>query len=139
MADGNAGAPNNQGQFLQDFMSASNLSQGEHLGNYLEEQTGRAPTQMNDFPLPKQSTVAWTEWFQATQFPSTTVLDHNYTRALASVDGWIDSSEGVPQARFSDLEEFFASIEDKAVPESAVMHRGLPWGGLEQRRRGCVV
>jgi hypothetical protein len=56
------------GQYLQDFMSASNLSAGEHLGNYLEEQTGRAPTQMNDFPLPARSAEPWTEWFQAEAF-----------------------------------------------------------------------
>jgi hypothetical protein len=39
------------------------MSAGEHLGNYLEEQTGRAPTQMNVFKLPKGGSESWTGGF----------------------------------------------------------------------------
>lgn len=51
------------------------------------------------------------------------------------MDEWIEGSNGVPQSRFTELEAFFASIETAAVPESAVLHRGLPWGGIEERFR----
>lgn len=76
------------GQYLQDFMSASNLTQGEHLGNYLEEQTGRAPTQMNDFPLPAGHAEAWTEWFQATNFEPEQVGNQSFFDQLLPKFVW---------------------------------------------------
>ena len=39
----------------------------EGVGLYLEAQTGVAPSQSHVFPLPKNQSVEWTEWFRAFQ------------------------------------------------------------------------
>jgi hypothetical protein len=48
------------GRFMQDFL-AGGVKRG---GDYTELQVGPAPTQMQTFSLPKQSTKEWTEWFR---------------------------------------------------------------------------
>lgn len=69
------------GQFMQDFMSASNYESDkctapyydpwceeyDHEGDYTELQVGPAPTQMHTFPVPAKSTYEWSEWFKGYQ------------------------------------------------------------------------
>ena len=45
----------------------------EGTGLYLEAQTGVAPSQSHVFPLPKNATVEWTEWFHAFQADRATI------------------------------------------------------------------
>ena len=41
---------------LKDFLAGG----GKRQGDYTELQVGPAPTQMQNFPVPKQSTLQWT-------------------------------------------------------------------------------
>ena len=77
---------NRGGQFTQDFLSASNVSAGEHRGTYLEMQTGRAASQMHTFPLPAGSSDEWTEWFDGARLPTAAVHSNNYSEAMGTLD-----------------------------------------------------
>jgi hypothetical protein len=46
------------GRFMQDFLAGG----GKRQGDYTELQVGPAPTQMQNFPVPKHSIREWTEW-----------------------------------------------------------------------------
>jgi len=48
------------GRFMQDFLAGG----GKRQGDYTELQVGPAPTQMQNFPVPKLSSQQWTEWFK---------------------------------------------------------------------------
>lgn len=45
---------------LQDFLAGG----GKREGDYTELQVGPAPTQMQNFAVPKGSITEWTEWFK---------------------------------------------------------------------------
>ena len=125
-----ANEANRGGQFIQDFLSASNRTAGEHHGNYLEMQTGRVPSQMHTFVLPGHSKSSWTEWFRAGTIPKPIVHDSNYSVALGALDDWIEQS--VPQTTFDDTSAFLTSLESQSVDQADVLAHGLPWGGLQQ-------
>ncbi len=44
----------------QDFLAGG----GKREGDYTELQVGPAPTQMQNFAVPKGSVTQWTEWFK---------------------------------------------------------------------------
>jgi hypothetical protein len=133
--------------FIQRFMAgatpataaASAEPDSSSTGLYLEAQTGVAPSQSHVFPLPKNSTVEWTEWFRAFQADKQMIHSNSYSEALLEVEDWIDSDAGVPQSRFEDMEKFLdAHSADPIKPENILTH-GLPWGGLQEELTGSKL
>ena len=135
----------------------------EHVGRYAELQIGPAPTQMHTFPLPKSSNFEWTEWFKRwvlTPCPSTT-LTHavmpilfflsyrsfdgdpdrlhatDYTEALAEVDDWQASKDGMSQEQIDEMDAFFESIAEIPPAAEDMWTQGMPWGGLREALTGA--
>lgn len=133
--------------FVQRFMAgatpATAAGSGEpdssSKGLYLEAQTGVAPSQSHVFPLPKNSSVEWTEWFRAFQADKQAIHSSNYSEALSEVEDWIDSDAGVPQSRFEDMEKFMDAHSADAIKPENILTHGLPWGGLQEELTGIKL
>jgi hypothetical protein len=111
---------------IQDFLAGG----GKRLGDYTELQVGPAPTQMQTFPLPKNSQLEWTEWFKGFQGSASVLRGQDYQAALTSVDNWIRSSQGMPQEKIEDWDAFFKKYA--SVSPSEILVQGQPWGYVEQ-------
>lgn len=121
---------NGPGRFMQDFLAGG----GERMGDYTELQVGPAPTQMQNFAVPKNSIREWTEWFRGFDGDITTLRGDDYNAALSYVDEWIKSPDGVTRELSADWEKFFSSHATSEVSE--VLVKGQPWGALEELRLG---
>ena len=118
------------GRFMQDFLAGG----GKRQGDYTELQVGPAPTQMQNFAVPKQSTREWTEWFKGF-YGDLDTLYGDYNGALNLIDSWMKKpDDGMPQEVVKDWDAFFAK---HATDEPAeVLVKGQPWGALEELRLG---
>lgn len=125
---------NGPGRFMQDFLSG--VSGSDITGpEYTELQVGPAPTQMQTFPMPKHSSLQWTEWFRGFQAESVEVMyDADYAKPMDVIDKWIRSDSGMPTEHFNDIDTFFKKYTT-AMP-SVKIAAGMPWGGLESLRMG---
>lgn len=114
------------GRFMQDFLAGG----GHRQGDYTELQVGPAPTQMQNFPVPKNSIKQWTEWFKGFYADPKVVRGENYQRALDEIEGWIKSPKGMDKNKVANLDAFF----DKwaTVDPVQVLTDGQPWGALEE-------
>lgn len=149
------------GRFMQDFLAGG----GKRQGDYTELQVGPAPTQMQNFPVPKQSSQQWTEWFKGEEVlthiylfspacliyimyvymhahtgfyaDEAVIRGEDYNAALEAIDQWIRSESGMPKSATSDLDKFFESIADTPVKEMLV--QGQPWGALEEMLLGHQI
>ena len=133
--------------FVQRFMAggtprtaaASGEPNTSNRGLYLEAQTGVAPSQSHVFPLPKNSSVEWTEWFRAFQADRQRIHSNNYSVALSEVENWIDSDDGVSQSRFEEMENFLVAHSTDPIKLENIITRGLPWGGLQEELTGSKL
>jgi hypothetical protein len=133
--------------FVQRFMAgatpATASGPGEpdssSKGLYLEAQTGVAPSQSHVFPLPKKSSVEWTEWFRMFEADKQAIHSSNYSAALSEVENWIDSDAGVPASRYEDMEKFLEAHSADAIQPENILTRGLPWGGLQEALAGSKL
>jgi hypothetical protein len=124
------------GRFMQDFLSANAMP--DRLGDYAELQVGPAPTQMQSWPLPAKSAVAWTEVFKAgtpAEIKPAVSQHKDHGVALSAFEGWMESARGVPNSRAREMESFFASVEDNAPEPGNVLFRGSSWGALNELLR----
>lgn len=112
------------GRFMQDFLAGG----GKRQGDYTELQVGPAPTQMQTFPLPKQSIREWTEWFKGFDGSNSVLRGSDYQAALGTIDTWMRSPEGMPKETSGDWDAFFAEHASDEPSEILVM--GQPWGAL---------
>jgi len=117
------------GRFMQDFLAGG----GKRQGDYTELQVGPAPTQMQNFPVPKNSILEWTEWFKGF-FGNEAALRGEYQAALTEIDNWIKSTEGMPKEAVNELDEFFQA--HASLPPSEILVTGQPWGALEEMLLG---
>jgi hypothetical protein len=138
------------GQFMQDFMSASDYEnekctapyydpwceEYKHEGDYTELQVGPAPTQMHTFPVPGNSVYEWSEWFKGYQAETSRVHGGNYTDAVESVNEWMRSSAGLNQEKFKEIDDFLKSVGKMAPEKDNIMAKGMPWGGLREKLTG---
>ena len=115
---------------MQDFLAGGATDARE--GDYCELQVGPAPTQMQTFPLPGGETIEWTEFFKAYTDTSAT-LTGDYGAALDSLNGWL-AAEGTTRETVDKMDSFFSAHADDAP--SGILAKGMPWGGLEEKRRG---
>ena len=132
------------GAFQQDFMSASDYQNENcsapyydpwcehyaHEGRYTELQVGPAPTQMHTFPVDANASYEWTEWFKG--FQGSEVHATDYSKAVDEVDAWIRSKEGLPEAKFKDVDAFFEGLAEMPVRPEDILEEGMPWGGLQE-------
>jgi len=118
------------GRFMQDFLAAGRTP--DRSGDYTELQVGPAPTQMQNFPVPARSEQQWTEWFKAFQADGPTVHAAPYPAAVAAVDSWIQSEEGMPKEAVKDWDSFFSKLATATPDEAQVVVQGSPWGALEE-------
>ena len=114
------------GRFMQDFLAGG----GKRQGDYTELQVGPAPTQMQNFPVPKNSIIEWTEWFKGFNGDDTTLRGVDYSAAVAHVDTWIQSTSGMQKTTVKDLDDFLKSMA--TVTPNEVLVQGQAWGYLEE-------
>jgi hypothetical protein len=118
------------GRFMQDFLAGG----GKRQGDYTELQVGPAPTQMQNFAVPKNTIREWTEWFKGF-YGDLDVLYGDYDGALNHIDEWMKKpNEGMPQDVVKDWDAFFS--RHATTKPAEVLVRGQPWGALEEMRRG---
>lgn len=118
------------GRFMQDFLAGG----GKRQGDYTELQTGPAPSQMQTFPLPAESTKEWTEWFKGFDGTVDVLRGSDYSAALDEIDEFIKSEEGMPKETSDDWDAFFMAHADDEPTE--ILVTGQPWGALEEKRLG---
>ena len=91
---------------------------------------------MQNFPVPKKSQRQWTEWFKAFQADGPTVHAGAYPAALAEVDSWMRSPEGMPKDTVGDWDAFFAELSTVTPRDEQVVVQGSAWGALEEMLLG---
>jgi hypothetical protein len=121
------------GRFMQDFLAGG----GKRQGDYAELQVGPAPTQMQNFPVPKNSVREWTEWFKGFQGNTDNLRGTDYQSALGEIDSWIQSDDGMTKENVGDWDSFFAQHATDDVSE--VLLPGQPWGYVEELRLGHPI
>jgi hypothetical protein len=84
------------------------------------------------FPLPRNSSVEWTEWFRVFSADEKALHADDYGTALETVEGWLDSPDGMDPKHLVEMERFFDAHSADPVTPSQVLSHGLPWGGLRQ-------
>eukprot|EP00658_Telonema_sp_P-2_P038159 TRINITY_DN2741_c0_g2_i2.p1 TRINITY_DN2741_c0_g2~~TRINITY_DN2741_c0_g2_i2.p1 ORF type:complete len:753 (-),score=124.49 TRINITY_DN2741_c0_g2_i2:115-2373(-) len=134
------------GQFMQDFMSASDYENRNctapyydpwcehftHDGDYTELQVGPAPTQMHVFPIAGNTSYEWTESFKGFWANVSRIHSPNYSHAVDEVAEWMASKGGLPQSEFLDMDGFFDSLAEVAPAPGDILYQGMPWGGLRE-------
>lgn len=123
------------GRFMQDFLSAN---APDRAGDYAELQVGPAPTQMQTWPLPKNSKFEWTEFFKAWMPDAKTISrlrGRDYDDALRATDSLINGPNGVSKQKFVEMDTFMKSIASKEVKPGDIISQGMPWGALNEMLR----
>ena len=118
------------GRFMQDFL-AGGVYRG---GDYTELQIGPALTQMQTFPLPKNSNIAWTEYFKGFDADKSKLLHKDYDEPIKVINDLIENDKGVNAEVYNDMDAFF--VEQAKRPPSKILTRGSPWGALEEKLLG---
>merc|ERR1711871_718156 len=118
------------GRFMQDFLAGG----GKRQGDYTELQVGPAPTQMQTFALPKDSTMVWTEWFKGFNGDSSLLKSNEYPQALGHIDNWMRSDKGMPKSRFNEIDDILNSLAIKPIAQEDILVQGSGWGALEEMR-----
>lgn len=121
------------GRFMQDFLAGG----GKREGDYTELQVGPAPTQMQNFAVPKNSITEWTEWFKGFDGDVDVLRGKDYWAAIDHVDQWIQSDAGMPKEEVSKWDAFFE--KHATTQPSKILVRGQPWGALEEMRLGHAL
>lgn len=107
---------------------------GKRQGDYTELQVGPAPSQMQTFPVPKQSTKEWTEWFKGFNGNEENLRSDNYQNALNEIDSWMRSADGMQKEYVKGLDAMFTKVAVEKPTDVLVV--GQPWGALEEMLLG---
>lgn len=121
------------GRFMQDFLAGG----GKRLGDYAELQVGPAPTQMQNFPVPRNSALQWTEWFKGFDGDKNTLMGEDYSAAVGLIDSWIQSEAGMTREGVAEVDAFFQAFSSAAP--SQVLVQGQVWGALEELLLGAPL
>lgn len=121
------------GRFMQDFLAGG----GRRQGDYTELQVGPAPTQMQNFPVPKNSVTEWTEWFKGFFGNEKVLRSDHYQGALDIIDHWMKSPHGMPKEVVNKYDKFFQKYA--TVAPSEIIVKGQPWGALEEQLLGVPL
>ena len=118
------------GRFMQDFL-AGGVSGG---GDYTELQAGVTPTQQQVFTLDANTSLGFTEYYKPLRRPS--ALPTAYPDAVQAVGGWLDSADGIPQAKVRAMDDFFNALSSRPVQRAELVSTGSGWGALHEELRG---
>lgn len=114
------------GQNWMDFLAKP----GE--GNYLEIQSGVAPTQNQRFELAAGQELEWTEAYVPVQLEAGRAHDTDFTAAAAHAAGALDGL--VPAADLQSIDVFLR--EQSRLPLDARFSEGEPWGARQETLLG---
>jgi len=114
------------GQQWMDYLATP----GE--GDYIEIQSGIAPTQNQRFELQPQSEVHWTEVYGALSVDPTEVHATDYQRAVRATSTAIDSR--FPATELTDVDAFLTEVSRR--PLTRRLTDGSPWGGRQEKLTG---
>lgn len=123
------------GRFMQDFLSGFPENRA---GDYAELQVGPAPTQMQSWPLPKNTIIEWTEHFKAwspTAEEKTRLQHSDYDEALDATKKWREGEKGISQERVDAIDAFMKEYASYEVKEADILFKGMPWGALQEKVR----
>jgi hypothetical protein len=109
----------------------------DRSGDYMELQVGPAYTQFQTFDLPSDATLEWTEVFGAFEGDSAQLHSTAYGDAVAEVEAWLTSPDGVNDTAFLATDAWLAALAD--VAPDAVVASGSPWGAVEEIRRAAAL
>ena len=118
---------NGPGRFMQDFLAGGEvLDSAERVTDYTELQIGPAPTQMNTFPVAKQSVTQWTDYY-TTLSGAAELLNDSYSAAVQHVQ----ANGLLSDELFAENDNWLAALAEQPVADQDIVQRGLPWGALE--------
>jgi hypothetical protein len=122
---------------MQDFLGGiSGPEPTDRTGDYAELQVGPAFTQMQTFDVDASTTLEWTEFFGIFE-GDPVALQGPYAGAIAQVEGWLASPQGVNDTDFLDTDAWLASVADS--PVTWLLAEGSPWGAVEEIRRAALA
>jgi hypothetical protein len=102
-------------------------------GAYIEIQAGLMPTQNQEFILPANGTIEWTELFMPFHLEPVTARDPDYRTACTAAEAHLQTL--VNETTLTDMDRWMSS-QSKTPPQS-VVSRGAAWGGLHAKLTGC--
>jgi hypothetical protein len=139
---------NEHGTWNQDFLSATDTTcmidgiesdaydpncLPDHPGRYTELQIGPARTQMHTFPLPRKSSLQWTEWLKGFKADKTKMQNPNYQVPLAAIENWWIGPDGVSEDLLRRVDKFLSTFADIPPTPQQIVYQGMPWGSLRQK------
>lgn len=108
-------------KFWMDFLAGGRQGKGD----YAELQIGPAPTQMQTFSVPKNSTVQWTSWFKGFSGDPAQLHAQNYSDATAYVE-----SKFPDKADIASVGAFLTEFSTTPVTAGDLLSAGSSWGAL---------
>jgi hypothetical protein len=114
------------GQNWMDYLS----NPGE--GQYLEIQSGIAPTQNQRFELPPHSELEWTEAFSPVALDAAQAHDGDYLAAVQHAGAHLDAA--VPASELARIDAFLA--REARQPLTSRVSTGEAWGARQQQALG---
>jgi hypothetical protein len=137
--------------FVADFLSSSDYqndncsklhydpycqNRGPHLGDYIEAQIGPAASQSHVFPIVAESEYEWTEFYTGFAGDKQKMQSLDYSAPLREVQAYLDRAPGLSSDDIADTQRFFKRWASIPPHRSEIVHRGKPWGGLQEQLTG---
>lgn len=104
-------------------------------GDYIEIQSGVAPTQNQRFELPPQSELHWTEVYGALSVDPAGAHDPDYQAAAAAAGAAVDTR--FPSAELAEINRFLT--EASRLPLTTRLSTGAPWGLRQEQLTGKAL
>ncbi|MEJ6782810.1 DUF5107 domain-containing protein [Aminobacter sp. Piv2-1] len=111
------------GQHWMDYLSLP----GE--GDYIEIQSGIAPTQNQRFELPAGGEIHWTEAYGALSVAPAAAHDKDYGSAVTAAAEAVDRR--FPESELEDIDAFLTRVSRQPVGHRIA--EGVAWGGRHER------
>ncbi|MGF7007586.1 DUF5107 domain-containing protein [Aminobacter sp. BE322] len=117
------------GQHWMDYLSLP----GE--GDYIEIQSGIAPTQNQRFELPPGGEIHWTEAYGALSVAPAAAHDEDYKAAVTATAKAVDLR--FPESELEDIDAFLTRVSRQPVGRRIA--EGVAWGGRHERLTGRAL
>ena len=104
-------------------------------GDYIEVQSGIAPTQNQRFALPAHSEVHWTEGYAALEVPADQAHDKEYAKAMHAADARLQAR--FPADEFAAIDAFMRDVSRQ--PMARTLSFGSAWGARQERLTGKAI
>jgi len=101
----------------------------------MEMMSGQTPTLEQYWVFPANSSIEWTDWLKP-MYNISSLLDTDYSKTLAAVNSWLNSSNGVSLDKINEIDQFFNKYSSVPVKDSDLLYRASPWGALQERMTG---